>query len=107
MSEENGELVYVHAQDYSRFTAYQRAHPELTCMYITDGAFLRGRTPARIKVLDGAFAKWDSGEIMECIFTHQEVWKDELQRIEDQKNLNEIKPPEEGENTAETDFYGI
>lgn len=89
------EIIYVHAGDYSEFVKYQSEHPELTCIFITDGIFLRGRTPATIKVLSGHFRKWDSGEILESIQIHTELWKPFL---EEEEEVDKIK----GE-----DIYGV
>jgi len=72
--------IYVHGGDYSEFLEYQKTVPDIECIYITDGAFLRGRTPAPIKVLPKHYLKWDSAEILEAINRCKPEWDTLIQQ---------------------------
>jgi len=95
--------VYVHSKDYSMFLQYKNAeeNKDRDCEYIADDIFLRGRWPAQIIVEESAYQNESHQSIMESIETHRNLWRDELQHIEEREEFK----TEEGE--QEEEFYGV
>lgn len=95
--------VYVHCKDYSSFLHYQNSeeNKDIDCEYIADDVFLRGRWPAQIIIDDTADQNNHHQSIMESIEIHRDLWKIELQRIEEQEDFK----TEDGE--IQEDFYGV
>ncbi len=72
-------IIYVAAGTYSECLQYQAQVPEVLCLYITDVEFLRGRTPADIKVLPLVHERYDYVGVMESVSLHKRLWKQELE----------------------------
>ena len=94
------ELTYVHSEDYSMFLKYQEENPDRECHHIVDEYFLRGRWPAKIVVTEDAHNNRMHQPIMESIEIHKELWKKDLEKIEERKELG-------SDQEKEDDFYGM
>ena len=86
----NKPILYVAAGNYSECLEYQKLVPEVQCLYITDVEFLRGRTPADIKVLPLVIERYDYVGVMESVDRQRGMWKEELeQQQRDEEGTNE------------------
>lgn len=82
------------------FLQYKKDNADRDCHYVADDTFLRGRWPGHIVVTEDAHENLNYQAIIESVYLHLDLWKDELKEKEEKEELGEDQAKKEN-------FYGM